>query len=282
MRPNPRTLATRFRFGRHLAVAAAAAGAAVALCVPSAGATTHEPHMMKLKGGPHASTSGNLIDHGGKVLAASSTYAIFWGPQSAWASDVPSGIATLLGGFNGSNYLGIGTQYMRGSAISSSYKGTTFDSSAPPRKVSASTLGNEVQKLFGTNLDTNAVYIVYTSNFPNGGNFCAWHNATTVSGTTIQVAYMPNTGLVGASCDPGNPYGLSGSEDLRSLANVTAHEFMEAITDAQLNAWYDSSGSEIGDKCAWQFTGPVTLSNRSVWQLQEEWSNAASGCVQGA
>ena len=40
-------------------------------------------------------------------------------------------------------------------------------------------------------------------------------------------------------------------------------------------------GSEIGDKCAWLFTGPVTLSNGSVWQLQEEWSNAVTGCVQG-
>jgi hypothetical protein len=268
------------RLARRLALLAVAAATAT-LCVPSAGATAHEPHGMKLKGGPHASSTGNLIDHGGPVLAASHTYAVFWGSQSAWSPDVPSGIATLLGGFNGSNYLGISQQYMRGASISSAYEGAAYDSSTPPKKVSAANLGTEVQKLYGSNLDPNALYLVYTSNFPKGGGFCAWHSDTTVGGTTIQVAYMPNTGLAGAGCDPGNLYGVSGSEDLRSLANVTAHEYSETVTDPQLNAWYDSSGSEIGDKCAWQFSGPVRLSNGSVWQLQEEWSNAASGCVQG-
>ena len=47
-----------------------------------------------------------------------------------------------------------------------------------------------------------------------------------------------------------------------------------------INAWYDSNGQEVGDKCAWQFGSPVTLSNGIEWQLQEEWSNANSGCVQ--
>jgi hypothetical protein len=54
---------------------------------------------------------------------------------------------------------------------------------------------------------------------------------------------------------------------------------MEAITDPDLSAWYDSSGSEIGDKCAWKFQSCVNLGSRS-WQLQEEWSNSAGGCVQ--
>jgi hypothetical protein len=73
---------------------------------------------------------------------------------------------------------------------------------------------------------------------------------------------------------------LSDSEGLRSLANVSAHEYMEAITDPSISAWYDSSGSEIGDKCAWQFKSAVTLPGGSTWQLQEEWSNNTSGCVQ--
>ena len=160
-----------------------------------------------------------------------------------------------------------------------------FDSSTPPKKVSASTLGSEVAKVYGGQLDPAGIYFVYTSNFPSGGGFCAWHDFTPVNGQDVAVAYMPNTTGV-AGCDSGNQYGdPSHSQGLSSLANVTAHEFMEAVTDtwpAQGSlAWVDGSGSEIGDKCAWQFAGPVTLSNGTRWQLQEEWSNAISGCAQG-
>ena len=35
--------------------------------------------------------------------------------------------------------------------------------------------------------------------------------------------------------------------------NVLSHEHNETITDPDGNAWYDSSGNEIGDKCAWNF-----------------------------
>jgi serine protease len=217
------------------------------------------------------------------VLPSSDTYAIWWGPASAWASDVEPGIGTLFGGLNGTSFLNTGTQYMRGAGIGSSFKGSVSDPSTPPKKVSASTLGQEVAKMYGSSLDPSGIYFVFTSNFPRGGGFCAWHSFTSVNGQSIAVAYMPNTTNV-SGCDPGNLYNLSGSEGLRSLANVTSHEFMEAITDTLpangSYGWIDSSGSEIGDKCAWTFNGAVTLSNGSTWQLQQEWSNAAGGCVQ--
>ena len=90
---------------------------------------------------------------------------------------------------------------------------------------------------------------------------------------------MPNTTGV-AGCDPGNLYNCNGySQGTRSIANVTSHEYMEAITDANASAWYDSGGSEIGDKCAWQFSSCVNLSTGN-WQLQKEWSNAITGCAQ--
>jgi hypothetical protein len=250
----------------------AVAGTVAAMDVRTHGGTVHA-----------ATSSSNLIDNGGKVLAASNTYAIFWGSASAWNADVQPGIAAFFGGLSGSSFLNTGTQYMRNTAISSTFKGARFDLSAPPRKVSPSTLGSEIQKIYGASLDANGIYFLFTSNFPKGGGFCAWHSLATVGGQPIAVAYMPNTTGV-AGCDPGNLYNLSGSEGLRSLANVTSHEFMEAITDPLpangTDGWKDSSGSEIGDKCAWVFFASVTLSNNSVWQLQEEWSNAVSGCVQ--
>jgi len=41
-----------------------------------------------------------------------------------------------------------------------------------------------------------------------------------------------------------------------SEPDVRTHEQIEAATDPLLNAWYDASGQEIGDKCAWNF-GPT-------------------------
>jgi hypothetical protein len=275
---------TARRWARRV-VPALLVGIGAAWLPSGAAASVPGVHALRYKGAPRASSTGNLIDFGGQITPASHTYAIFWGSTSKWPSDVFSGIGNLFTGFNGSNYLGIAQQYMRGSAIGSTYEGAKFDGSSPPRKVSASTLGAEVQKEYGSQLDPAGIYFVYTSNFPNGGGFCAWHSFTSVNGQNVAVAYMPNTTGV-AGCDGGNQFGNPAySEGLYSLANVTAHEFMEAATDtwpgSRTYAWVDSSGSEIGDKCAWLFSGKVTLSNNTIWQLQEEWSNAISGCAQG-
>jgi hypothetical protein len=57
----------------------------------------------------------------------------------------------------------------------------------------------------------------------------------------------------------------------------TGHELSEARTDPPTpGAWYDSSGSENGDKWAWKFNvPPLTFTNGSQWKIQSEWSNAA-------
>jgi hypothetical protein len=168
-------------------------------------------------------------------------------------------------------------------SVSTAFLGNYVDPSAPPTHApSTSTIVNEACKIIdgnGLSPDPDAIYFVFTSSFPHHANYCAWHGRGTCNGVAIQVAYMPNiTGIPG--CDPGNFYGCNTySQGTRSLANVVSHELMEAITDPRLDAWYDASGSEIGDKCAWRFSSCVSLSTGS-WQLQEEWSNAASGCVQ--
>ncbi len=226
---------------------------------------------------------GNLIDHGGPVLVADTTYAIWWGPASGWASDTQSGIDALFNGFNGTSFLGIDNQYMRGGTATSSFVRNFFDSSSPPsRSPSVATLASEACSVLNANgvaPSSSAIYFIYTSNFPSHVNFCAFHTFGTCNGVTIQFAYMPNTTGI-AGCDPGDLFSCNTfSQGTRSLANVTSHEYMEAITDPDLNAWFDSAGQEIGDKCAWQFQSCVNLTNGS-WQLQKEWSNAVSGCVQ--
>lgn len=263
--------------------ASAALLAAFGMTAPQAGATGHTPHSKPVKGS--STTPAPLLYHGGPVLATSKTYAIWWGTPTQFPSDARTGIESLLNGFGGSNYLAIANEYMLGATANSSFVQSLVDTSAPPaHSPSTNAIVGEVAKVLkasGIAPQTNAVYLVYTSNFPHA-NFCAWHSAGTINGTTVQVGYMPNSSNV-AGCDPGNLYGSNSySEGTRSLADSTAHEFMESTTDpVPLSGWADKNGQEIGDKCNFVYSGTVTLANHSTWQLQEEWSDKVGGCVQG-
>jgi hypothetical protein len=225
-------------------------------------------------------TSGPLLDHGGTVLASSTTYAIYWGTPSDFPADLEAGMAALLSGFDGSGYLDIASQYLRGAPVSTTYAGSLFDTSAPPRRPpSTSAIAAEVCKLFPTP-DPAGVYIVFTSNAPRV-NYCAWHARAKCNGVTFQVAYIPNQALLPA-CSPYvnvdlgcNDY----SDGTVTSADSVAHEFMEAITDAHLDAWYDKSGAEIADKCNYNYQACVDLAGGS-WQIQSEWSNTIGGCQQ--
>ena len=224
-----------------------------------------------------------LIDHGGVILPSSTTHAIYWGTQAEFPSDLQSGMESLLTGFNGSSYLGIADQYMRGAGVATTlYGGALMDPSTPPAKApTTAEIGAEVCKLFPSP-DPNAVYFVFTSNAPKI-NFCAWHADASCNGVTFQIAYVPNQALLVSGCSPYlvQKLGCNNlSEGTVASADSVAHEFMEAITDPQLNAWYDRRGAEIGDKCNFEYRSCVNLTSGPNWQIQEEWSNAISGCQQ--
>jgi hypothetical protein len=68
-------------------------------------------------------------------------------------------------------------------------------------------------------------------------------------------------------------------------ASIIAHELEEAVTDPDLNAWYDNRGRENADKCAWTFgttysngTGiaNVNLGGKD-YLIQRNWVNASGG-----
>jgi hypothetical protein len=70
------------------------------------------------------------------------------------------------------------------------------------------------------------------------------------------------------------------------MANIVAHELEEAVTDQDLNAWYDNRGFENADKCAWTFSTTSTATNGSQYNMtlgarqymiQQNWVNAGSG-----
>ncbi len=235
-----------------------------------------------LASGTTTTKAAPLIDGGGKVVAASRTFAIWWGPTAGFPADERTAMEQILAGFGGSSYLAIANQYLRGATATSTFAGSLVDTSAPPSKsLSVADLAAEVTAAVSAGHVTpgpSDIYLVFTTNFVNGGS-CAWHSSSTIGSALVQLAYLPNTSGVKA-CDAGTPFG-GWSEGTRSVMDSSAHELMEAVTDAVPGtAWKDKNGAEIGDKCN-ATVGPVVLGT-TTWYLQPEWSNSAQGCVLGA
>ena len=88
----------------------------------------------------------------------------------------------------------------------------------------------------------------------------------------MQIKYAVFPYLNCAACS------LSGLTVADMMTIVMSHEIREAVTDPDLNAWYDASGYEADDKCAWHNLYRTT--NGSFW-VQPEYSNGG-GTMPGA
>jgi hypothetical protein len=234
-----------------------------------------------------ASSSPLEVYHGGKVLTTVHTFAIFRG--SSWATytgDKITGMDSWYAGFVGSNYAATVDEWTQASgAHANSTPGSHVGHYVDTRSETShggrtSTVAAEVCSALanaGVTIDPNGngYYPLYSDRPRGGRGFCAYHSATTCNGIPIQFAFFFN--LDGdPGCDPQST--VSGeSQGLAALANVSGHELAESMSDpATPGAWYDSSGQENGDKCAWTFGAPfVTFSNQSQWKIQGEWSNNA-------
>jgi hypothetical protein len=224
--------------------------------------------------GSHAATSPNLVYHGGPVMTSgASVKAIFWGSNwanSSFVGDKITGMDAFYSGVGGSSYQGTNTEYTSGAGnVSSavSYLGHVIDtSSAPSRAPKTSQILAEVARMI-PNPVTNGYYPVYVDAKRGHAGYCAWHSTGTANGVVVQFAFFFN--LDGdAGCD-------LHSQGTAALGNVSGHELSETVTDQHLNAWYDSSGAENADKCAWTFGSNLLKLGGSSWKIQGNWSNNA-------
>ncbi len=224
-------------------------------------------------------SGANMTYHGGKIMPAATTQAIFWGTSwGTYSGDKITGIDSWYEGFNLSSYAKTYDEYTgtNGQVTSSTtHLGHVIDPSASAGGANSSTILGEVCKMISPDTSGNGYYAVYTDTPRGSANYCAYHSYGSCGGTPVQFAYFFK--LDGDSgCDPQDNSGLH-SQGLAAVANVSGHELSEARTDpASPAAWYDGSGNENGDKCGWTFGAPlVTFSNNTQWKMQGEWSNAA-------
>ena len=242
------------------------------------------------------SSGGNLRYHNGPVMAnTANVYAIFWEPAGSYVSSTYNSlILQYFGDVGGSSLYHNDTQYTQnggGDPSNSVLKSSWVDTAAyPANPVSDAQIQSEVTHAQAVNHWSSSidnVFFVFTArgeNICSGSScsfttFCAYHGAF---GSNTIYAAMPYTGTNLSAC------GVSTSPnhdlDADSTINVTSHEQMEAATDPLLNAWYDTAGNEIGDKCAWIF-GPTNSNggdvtwNGHTYEVQKEWDNLVRGCV---
>jgi hypothetical protein len=262
----------------------------------------HTPHFFPLlKHGKkiQATTpfaSGNDLNYGGGPVmeGTMNVYAIFWEPTGNVTSSYNNLILRYFGDVGGSGLYNNNTQYTdyTGSApgnavLAGSWTDTTpYPSSA----LQDSDIQNEVtnaQNANGWQSGPSNIFFVFTENNEDicmgsscaSNAFCGYHN---YFGNNTIYSAMPYAGFNSSGCIAQN--GPNGDSIADAEISITSHEQMEAATDPLLNAYTDSSGQEIGDKCAWNF-GNVNPDGSNVnWNgdpyiVQQEYDNAISGCT---
>lgn len=261
-----------------------------------------------------------LLYHSGPVMQTGSVaYAIFWEPshlQDGTPTHISRNYNSLIDRyFNDVGTSGVyrnDTQYFdtTGRIVNRSTLGAVWvdrspypasqchNSLTPHGCLVDAQLQAEVTRAMKVNHWTNApthIFFLFTSwgegscyDRTSSGcafsDYCAYHSYYTLGKQRILYANMPYTGTVPRNCD----VSTSPNHDLDadSTINVTSHEQMETVTDPYLNAWYDVSDNEIGDKCAWTF-GRLAFDggqadaewNGHFYIVQQEWSNIRAGCT---
>jgi len=246
---------------------------------------------------PGGGSSSNGINyHGGPVMLRTvNVYYIWYG---SWSGNTATTILTnFISNLGGSPYEHINTTYYDGSsrhvagaihyagAVNDSYSQGTTLSDAGVQAVVANAISSGALPN-----DTNGLYFVLTSADVNESSgfctqYCGWHNHATLSGSDIKYAFVGNPDRCPTAC-AAQTVGPNGNAGADGMTSIIAHESEEAISDPDLNAWYDRRGNENADKCAWTFGTESTASNGAKYNvklggapylIQQNWVNASGG-----
>ncbi|HTL12051.1 MAG TPA: hypothetical protein VL588_06165, partial [Bdellovibrionota bacterium] len=230
------------------------------------------------------------------MLGTVNVYYIWYGDWSGDATAKPI-LENLASNIGGSSYFNINTTYTNGSggrvANSVALAGETDDAYSNGTSLSDAAIQSVVSSAISGGrlpLDPNGVYFVLTSADVTASSgfctkYCGWHTYANVSGVPVKYSFVGNPQRCPASCEaqttsPNDNPGADG------MASIISHELEEAVTDPQLNAWYDKRGYENADKCAWTFGSVSTAPNGSKYNvvlngvsylIQRNWVNASGG-----
>jgi hypothetical protein len=228
----------------------------------------------------------NLVNHGGGVIASPKVVFLFWGPSFNNAASADYSYARTLQAYR--NQLGSTAEW----AVLSQYgimspvslgSGTPdwFDSSTPPTNVTDSTVRAEVNRYLASHaFDNSTVYevVIPSSSYSSSGTstscggpslaYCAYHGYYSATSGTAKYSVQPYPSCSGCK--------VSGWSSVQNQEHFVFHETCNTVTDPTFSSWFDSSGAEVCDKCAWS---PTPFIGTNGYAYQYIWSNSASACV---
>lgn len=239
-----------------------------------------------------------ILYNGGPVMNnvnGTDVYYIWYGN---WAGNTaPTILTDMANGLTGSPWYNITTTYydstkkkvvnrvnLVGSTTDSYSQGTALSDAQIQTVVSSAITSGRLPK------NTNAIYFVLTSADVNATsgfctNYCGWHTKGVIGGSTIKYSFVGNPDRCPASC-AAQTVGPNGNAGADGMASIIAHELTEAVSDPELNAWYDRRGNENADKCAWTYGTQYTTANGAKanmklgtrdFLIQQNWVNANGG-----
>lgn len=236
----------------------------------------------------------NLGYGGGPVMTGTTyTYAIFWEPKGDVDAHYNSLINRYFEDIGGSPLYQIARQYKQadGAFPSNAIPAASWiDHRAYPHTpVLDDDIQNEVthaQQVNGWHSSMHHIFFVFTERNVNvctdstlsqctSNGFCAYH-----SGFGSDTLYAALPYIASFQCDS---YANPNHDDADKTITGISHEQMEAATDPLGNAWLDSQGNEVADKCAEFYGTPNAQSADVIWNhhpymVQKEWDNHTSSC----
>jgi hypothetical protein len=230
-----------------------------------------------------ASSTSDLVYHGGPVMTSNTNYTFYWAPSGspAYPAGYQEGVDRYLEGLaqdsgGEQNVDSVATQYTNGSgeavAYDSHFAGAILDTDPYPKngckKATICLTDAQLQAELSSYIAAHALprdlaheYFLLTppgvedcfeatgtecSAGSSAPVYCAYHGSFASGGGEIVYANDPYvTGNSG--CDDGEHPNESPSDGV--LQGGLSHEHNESTTDPELNAWYGPEGNENGDKC---------------------------------
>ncbi len=262
-----------------------------------------------------------LLYHGGPVMLTHTLYAIFWKPgtlQNGAATTMSAKyqplMTSLLTEYPGHSLAAINTQYYQTVGTTTTYiknsgnfGGSYVDTAAYPTGgcpavaagncINDTQIRNEVKKVMGIKGWTgamNKIFLLFTSSgeascFDAAGTqcstnvYCAYHSHF-VNAASANVIYTNEPYGDPINCQAAGAPSPNGDAVADAAATGASHEISESITDPLQTGWYDSSGFENGDECAYTYGRLGWLSGKAneKWDgkyflLQTEYDNQLSG-----
>jgi hypothetical protein len=253
---------------------------------------------------PQSQIAGYGINyHGGPVMKAKTgvnVYVIWYGDWAAQGGPNAKAIVQdLLVGTSGSPYYGINTTY---------YMTSDTKKNRVKNKVNLMGQVDDVAKSLGSALtdanirtlvsnaltagtlpkDANGLYFVLTTKDVNETSgfctqYCGWHTHASILSTDIKYSFVGDAARCISSCAAQTTKSPNNNPGVDGMASVILHELEETTSDPDLNAWWDNSGAENADKCAWTFgttydPGNGSMANMKLgardFLIQRNWVNA--------